>query len=528
MKKINKIVILGGGTSGYMTASLLLKTFPNLDLTLIEDEDSGTIGVGESTTDIFNNFLKYLGLEEKEWMPYSNATYKLSIDFTNFDGKNSRIKFPFGSISKNFKYNTELYSLKKNILPKSKNSDYNKVVYSWSEMLYSENKIQDKYKDFNLKNDKAYQIEAHKFSKYLKEKYCIPRGLNHINDKIIDWELKENGELKSLKTMKKIIIESDLFIDCSGFSSFLLEKIMKEEFVEFPNLINDKAVATRMNYSDIEIEMETSTNATTLSSGWVWNIPLWNRIGTGYVYSSKFLSSEEAEAEFKSFLINGRHFKKTEDFVNKLKFKHINIKVGKHKRAMVKNVVAIGLSYGFIEPLESTGLMLTYEQINMLLNLLTKPGRELTYSSIDRTILNKSFDEKIEEWKTLIEYHYAFAEREDSPYWKYVTEEIEYNLEYNIYNLYKWENPFLTPYILRDMQFEKSTREVILSGFKGNIISNYMYNNMILNYENENEVRNTLQYFENIIKENKSSFIEETKNNQFLTHYQYLKNNIYS
>jgi hypothetical protein len=168
--------------------------------------------------------------------------------------------------------------------------------------------------------------------------------------------------------------------------------------------------------------------------------------------------------------------------------------------------------------------MLTYEQINILLNMLTKPGRELSYSSIDRTILNKSFDEKIESWKTLIEYHFAFAEREDTPYWKYVTEDLEYEVEENIYNLYKWTNPFLSGNILKELKFDNVTREVILTAFKGNIISNYLLDNLLLNNQNYEEIQMYIKYFEEQIKNNKLSLT----NTKFKTHYQYLLDNIYN
>jgi tryptophan halogenase len=180
----------------------------------------------------------------------------------------------------------------------------------------------------------------------------------------------------------------------------------------------------RIPYVNKEKEMEHTTNATTLSSGWVWNTPLWDRIGTGYVYSSKFLSKEEAEKEFKEYLINSRDVPHSREEIESIGVLHVDINTGIHERAWVKNVCAIGLSNGFIEPLESTGLMLTHNTIFALVQALQ--SRDTRVNGWDKTIFNKKVRTHMQKFSGFIAAHFAFCERDDTAYWKYVTDTIDY------------------------------------------------------------------------------------------------------
>ena len=160
-----------------------------------------------------------------------------------------------------------------------------------------------------------------------------------------------------------------MFVDCTGFKSVLLEKHLNVPFTSFNNeLFNDKAISVRTPYLNKELEMTTYTDCVAMSAGWIWNIPLWHRIGRGYCYSSKYINESEAEVEFKNYLKEIYPL----DMVEKFELKHINIKHGKHKVSWKNNCVAIGLSYGFVEPLESTGLVTSHELSNLLCDAILR------------------------------------------------------------------------------------------------------------------------------------------------------------
>jgi tryptophan halogenase len=270
--------------------------------------------------------------------------------------------------------------------------------------------------------------------------------------------------------------------------------------------------------------MEHSTNATTLSSGWVWNIPLWNRIGTGYVYSSKFLSEEEAEKEFKEYLINDRDVPHDREEIENLKAFHVKINPGIHERNWVKNVVAIGLSNGFIEPLESTGLMLTHQTIFELLKSLQR--RNCRVNNYDKSIFNVSVRSVMQQFSGFIAAHFALSERDDTPYWKYVTEELDYtnddSTEWNVItkliplevtkdiNWNCFDNMSGLPFIMAGFNYNPVTKFNLELWFKENV--NWMVEfseELKLNLEKE--------------KEDNKEYIHKLP-----THYEFLKNKIYN
>lgn len=261
-------------------------------------------------------------------------------------------------------------------------------------------------------------MDAELFGKYLKENICIPNGVNHVQDTVLSVNKTEDGNISSLITEENGEIFADLFIDCTGFRSLLLEQEMGSKFISFDDyLYNDSALACRIPYVDRENEMHNVTDCYAMKNGWVWNIPLWNRIGTGYCYSSKFTTRDQAADEFRTHLAKSDP-KRAEE----AEFFDINIRHGKRERAWVKNVIGIGLSYGFLEPLESTGLLTTHENILRLIDILERRDGYVTKIDVDG--FNYSVDFDLEAFKSFVGIHYVFSQREDSEYWK----QIKYNL----------------------------------------------------------------------------------------------------
>ena len=367
--KVKSICIVGGGSSGWMTAAALLKNFEDMEITLVESSDIPTIGVGESTIGSINDYLRNLELEDEDWMSFCNATYKTSIDFQNWDGKGTRVRYPFGDASYLGKYSSVDWFIKKALLGADKD-EYTDFAMDSAWMIRANKLVKetDYIRNWKFNRDTSYHMDAALFGEYLKINYCKPRGIKHVIGSIETISKDLSGNISSITIGSGEDIVADLFVDCTGFASLLLDGAMSVPFISFEDtLLNNRAVAFRIPYTDKEVEMEHATNATTLSSGWVWNIPLWNRIGTGYVYSSKFLTPDKAEAELRDYLTNHRDVKVPAEVLDELRAFHVNIRPGIHEKGWVNNVCAVGLSNGFIEPLESTGLMLTHDAIAYLI-----------------------------------------------------------------------------------------------------------------------------------------------------------------
>jgi tryptophan halogenase len=387
------ILIVGGGSSGWMTAATLESQFPNYKISLIESKTISTVGVGESTIGQIIDWMRLLKIEDKDFIKHVDGSYKLSIKFTDFYKKGESFHYPFGEPNlKGNRLETNDWWFKKILYPKTPYSDYSDCIHPLQMAYVNQNKF-----DIN-EVSRAYHFDATKFGLWLKNNYC--KKIKHIKEDVVSIEQDENG-IKSLNNKHK----ADLYIDCTGFKSLLLDKTLKEPFESYSNILpNDSAWATKIPYTNKKKQLEPFTNCTAIENGWVWNIPLWSRIGTGYVYSSKFVDDETALKEFKKHL--GQ-----ED----LEFKNIKMRVGIHNRLWVKNVVAIGLSAGFIEPLESNGLFTVHE---FLIKLVRNLQRE-KISQWDRDNFNYQCKHLFKEFAEFVGLHYALSHRNDTEYWKH-------------------------------------------------------------------------------------------------------------
>jgi hypothetical protein len=400
MGNINKIIIVGGGSAGWMTASTLIKAYPEKEIILIESPNVPTVGVGESTVGGIKFWSKFLGIDDKEFMSATDASYKLSIKFTDFYKKGEAFHYPFGVPTSDHPND---WWFKKIHKPETEYSDYADCMYPQM-ALVNQNKLgynENSDIPFNFHKDVAFHFDATKFGSWLKDNYCIPRGVKHIKEEIISIEQDDNGI--SLLNGK---YTADLYVDCTGFKSLLLGETLKEPFENFDDILpNNSAWATHIPYKNKERELVSYTNCTAIENGWVWNIPLWSHIGTGYVYSNKFTTDEEALQQFKNHLNTN-----TDD----LEFKKIKMKTGSHKRLWVKNVVSIGLSAGFIEPLESNGLYTTHEFLMKLVYTLRKG----CISQWDRDSYTFMCKELFQQFVEFVAMHYALSQRDDTEYWR--------------------------------------------------------------------------------------------------------------
>jgi len=519
-KKIEKIVIVGGGSAGWMSAATLIKAFPNKDITLIESPNVPIIGVGESTLGHFNQFLNFLEIKDQEFMKECDATYKLSISFTDFYEKGSgTFHYPFGGIDvEGNMINKNDWYFKKIIYPETPVSDYAESVYPIM-ALVNENKISDKNNivpGYTLKNSVAYHIDAVKFGIWLREKYAKPRGVKHIQSEVVDVVLNEDGiDFLTLKDSSNI--SADLFVDCTGFKSLLLEGHLKEPFRSAQNILpNSHAWATRIQYTNKKEQLKGWTDCHALGNGWVWNTPLWIRMGTGYVYSDKYISHEDALNEFKE------HLKVKGTYNEQLEFRNIVMKSGIHERIWVKNVVAIGLSAGFIEPLESNGLFSVHEFLRTLIRSL---ARQSKVNQIDKDMFNYTCLDMYHGFCKFVASHYAFSNREDTEYWRDVSNrEYSENLN-NTFSQYKDKEAFcyISQSKFRNFEYDNSGTGAIMTG-----LHNFPTDEFSIAWFNDDKEEFYGRCREAIrkLEEKKAKWKEMVKDCPSL--YQYMEDNIYN
>ena len=438
---IRNVVIVGGGSAGWMTAAAFERLLPQIKVTLLESPNIPTIGVGESTLGHINVFMRLLGLEDKEWMKDCDATYKVGIRFTNFYKNDGTYwDYPFVDPSDEaLPAGLKTFWFLKNAYPEEFGhpNSFARLV-NGNSLLMDHNKLSGDGRYGTFGKDYSYHLDATKFAHWLKDNVC-----HNVKHKVCN----VTGYCPSKKGIDALItnkgkVKGDLFIDCTGFKSLLLEQYMGVGFKSYENILpNNKATFCRIPHDgDFDREIYNYTNSSALGNGWVWEVPLWNRTGIGYVWCNDFQDQAGAEQEFRDYIYEHYHHYMPNEF------KTIDIRNGKHDKAWVKNVVACGLSYGFLEPLESTGLLTTHEQIRRIIETLQT--RDGLVSSVEKELFNESASREIESFADFIAWHYAFSARRDTEYWQYVTEDIDYHR--NHYNMpHPEDNPF------RDLSFAK-------------------------------------------------------------------------
>ena len=404
---MHKIIIVGGGSAGWMTAATLIKTFPKKNITVIDSPSVPTVGVGESTLQAMKAWTTYLEIDDKDFLKHTDGTYKLGIKFTDLYKKGETFHYPFGQpFIVNNKAELNDWWFKKFLKPETSNYNYAECYYP--QMAYiNQNKLSKSDNiPFDFEHSVTYHFDATKFGLWLRDHYCIPRGVKHIKEHIKTIEQNKDG-VASLNGKHK----ADLYIDCTGFRSILLGKTLKEEFINYNDrLPNNSAWATRIKYKNKEKQLVPYTDCTAIENGWVWRVPLWSRLGTGYVYSDKFVSDQDALKEFKSHLKNREKVSNVE----KLEYRNIKSRVGIHRRLWVKNVVAIGLSAGFIEPLEGNGLFSVHEFLMKLVRTLNR-GKVSQWDKDNFTFQCKLLFDNFSQFVAM---HYALSQRTDTKYWK--------------------------------------------------------------------------------------------------------------
>lgn len=406
--KVNTICILGGGTAGWMSAVTFARVFPEKNITLIDSSNIPTIGVGESTTQFFRKWLNFIHLDDS-WMKECDATYKYSVRFENFN-EAEPFHYPFTSQAQD--KDPTSWFIHKALHPDLSVSNYAEWYIPQMKAINDGRIPTQNFDRFDFKKDTGFHFDAIKFARWLKENLCS--SVNHVDAEIVNATKKDDGSIDYLLSKDGRKFYADLFVDCTGFKSYLINDIMETPWEEFGDMLpNDRAWAVRLPYTDKKTQLKTYTNCTALKNGWVWNVPLRNRFGTGYNYSSKFISDEDALEEFKDHL---GHPKET-----LCEYRNIKFKTGLSKKPWNKNVLAIGLSGGFIEPLESNGLLSVHEWLIYACQIIGDGH----VRSIDINAFNFTATREFKSFAYFVFYHYALSSRTDSDYWRYMTQQYD-------------------------------------------------------------------------------------------------------
>lgn len=403
--KIKNVVIVGGGTSGWMAAAALSELLPvGYNYRLVESDQISTIGVGEATIPSIRNFNMHLGIDENDFIRATQGTFKLGIEFVNWGKQGDNYFHGFGSVGRdqptaNFFH----YWLKLNQLGTVGGLD-----------PYSINTVASQLGKFSIGRPDlpnsplsdlsyAYHFDAGLYAKFLRA-YSEKRGVKRTEGRIVDTLLRDaDGFIDAIVMESGEKIQGDFFIDCSGMVGLLIEKALHTGYEDWSHWLPcDHAIAVPCESSK---DMRALTRSTAHAAGWQWRIPLQHRTGNGHVFSSKYMSTDEAQAILMSNL-DGKPLAEP---------RQIKFTTGRRKKAWNKNCVAIGLSGGFMEPLESTSIHLVKTGLMRLLSFFPDKG----FEQVDIDTYNRLCEKEYAQIRDFLILHYKVNARDDSAFWRY-------------------------------------------------------------------------------------------------------------
>lgn len=417
MARIEHILVVGGGTSGWLSAAFLARKLganqPNgVKITLIESSEIGTIGVGEATVPPMRTVIASLGLDEAEFMRQTSATFKLGIRFDDWlrtPGETGPLPdsfyHAFGEAGRFGRETQEFmapYWIMNHEHLGQRFGDHTMIEGKLCDAGRGPKRVQDP--QFGGPMAYAYHFDAGLLAKLL-EKVGIENGVEHLVGTVTNVKLAEDGAIEALETKEHGELKADLYLDCTGFSAHLIEKAMGVEFHSLTDsLFCDEALACQIPYPTADQPIPPFTVSTAQPNGWIWDIPLNNRKGVGHIFSSKYTDIGAAEELLASYV--GPAFKD-------LKTRHLKMRIGSRRQQWSKNCVSVGLSAGFLEPLESTGIHILDIALRRLVEYLP-PIEEMPLAAKQfNETMNYCFADIVD----FIKMHYALSRRTDSDFW---------------------------------------------------------------------------------------------------------------
>jgi tryptophan halogenase len=401
-----------------MTASYLGKALQNMvKIVVLEAPTIPRIGVGEATVpNLQRAFFSYLGIPEEEWMRECNASFKMAVRFVNWctpgpgspeprivDGRRDIFHHPFGLLRETDQIPLSHYWAAKRLRGETDEPfDY----ACFPEPAIMDAKKAPRWNDSEQATYYAWHFDAQRVAAFLRKFSVTKQGVEHVEDEMTEVVTDDRGYITALRTKSGRLLEGDLFVDCSGFRGLLINKAMDEPFIDMSDhLLCDSAVATAVPHDDEKNGVEPYTSSIAMPAGWTWKIPMLSRFGSGYVYSSQFAGRDEATLDFARLW--GLDPEQGD-------YNHIRFRVGRNRRAWVRNCVSIGLSSCFVEPLESSGIYFTYAAIYMLAKHF--PDRNFDPVLADR--FNREIQEMFDDTRDFLQAHYYYSPRTDTPFWK--------------------------------------------------------------------------------------------------------------
>jgi tryptophan halogenase len=404
-KKVS-VIVVGGGTAGWMTAAALTKLFPGrCTVHLVESEAIGIVGVGEATLPHIRAFNERLGIDEADFMAATRATFKLGIEFNDWGRIGDSYIHPFGTFGRgggvcDFHHYWNRLRLAGADVPALGSLSMAIAMCRANRFDWPGGGPDELGSTFGY----AYQFDATMFAPYLR-RLAENAGARRTEGRVVDATRDgETGDLRSITLDSGEVITGDLFVDCSGFVSLLLGKSLGEPFEDWTKWLPcDRAQAIPCR---TRTALTPFTSATAMSAGWRWRIPLQHRTGNGYVYSSAFIGDDEAREQLVG-AVEGEPLAEP---------RVLRFTAGRRRRSWVNNVIGVGLSSGFLEPLESTSIYLIQAAITGLVELFpdNRP------SPVDRDEFNRLIDLEYDRIRDFLILHYHATTRDDSDFWNYV------------------------------------------------------------------------------------------------------------
>jgi tryptophan halogenase len=392
-----KIAIVGGGTAGWMSAAYLSRNLPNSEVVVIDKEVGNSIGVGEGTILDFFDFMQQCRFNFEDWFVNIDATFKAGIRFTNWQKEGSDIWHPFFTAVRYSDYNCNIWEF----LAYRNDLDYKDYACMMHDSAVKHNKVD--YSDAGLY---AFHVDAGKLVTYIQER--LKEEIKIIKKEVVQVNRGDNNEITSLGLIDGTLIKADLYIDCTGFASLL----KKQKIVDVSDrLFCDTAVAGRIPYEDIDTETRPYVICDAVEHGWIWRIPVKGRLGSGLVFNRSVTDPEDA----KDYLVKYWNGRLNRDNVKVIDWTPFYI-----ENAWETNVVSIGLTAGFVEPLESTGISLIIKGLQTLEQRL----RISFYTDSDIQLYNSMMKNYFENVIDFVNMHYSDSTN-NGPFWEYVRDKFK-------------------------------------------------------------------------------------------------------
>lgn len=398
------VVVLGGGTAGWMAACLFVGEWPRARVTVVEAPEIGIVGVGEGSTPQLRALFARLGIAEDAWMPAADATYKTGI---RFDGWSRRAGYasylhPFASAID--LHTAGAFHASALARRTGRAVDAHPDPFFLNTRLAQAHRAPLAPEHFPFEVGYGYHFDAHRVGAVLRD-HALARGVTHVAARVDTVELGDGGDVAALVLASGERLTGDIFVDASGFRSVIAQGALGVRFVPFAsNLFCDRAV-TLPTPRVADAPLDAHTTATALSNGWAWRIPLTSRTGNGYVYASDYLSPDAAEIELR------RHLGLLDTDVAA---RHLTMKVGRVEHAWHANCLAIGLAQGFIEPLEATALHLTQTTVERFIRAYADGAGRPQH----RDTFNAEIARRFEGVRDYIVAHYRLNQRGDTDFWR--------------------------------------------------------------------------------------------------------------